>query len=125
MWVQIFLQRIKKEKIENKKAVEIMGVSEAAFYAGIKNDSFKFQNILKVYKLFDWDLNELKSDDINIVNEPDSLHNRTKSTIENYSQQIENIKRIYESHIDTLKEQNETLKKQLDFLKEIIKKEAR
>ena len=49
MWVQIFLQRIKKEKIENKKAVEIMGVSEAAFYAGIKNDSFKFQNILKVY----------------------------------------------------------------------------
>lgn len=125
MWIDIFNEHIRIEKLEKKKLIETMGVSETAFYKGIKNESFKFQNILKVYKHYDWDLNELKGDDINIITKPNNYYNRIKSTEENASLQMENLKRIYESHIETLKEQNETLKKQLDFLQQMIKKEAK
>jgi len=122
MWTEIFKERIRIEKVEKKKLAELIGMSETAFHKGFKNESFKFQNILKVYNHFNWDLNELKGDNISIVSNPETYFNKTKTTEQNASQQIENIKRIYESHILSLKDEIEILKRQLEFLQEIIRK---
>ncbi len=116
MWTEIFKERIRKQKVEQKKIAQIMGVSETSFYTGILNNSMKFQNILKVYTFFDWDMNELKGKNIEIVTEPIVIENKTNTTEEILSKQILDMKDSYESHI-------KTLQGQVEFLQEIIKKD--
>jgi len=123
MWTEIFKERIRKEKLEQKKIIELMGISEPAFYAGIKKETFKFQNILKIYKHFDWDLNELKAEDENIINEATTYYNRIVSTDKNNSQQLENLQRIYENHIQSLRSEIENQQGQISFLQKIIEKD--
>lgn len=122
-WGEIFQKRIWKEKITNVHIMGLMGLSEPAFYDGITSGSFKFLNLLKIYKLYDWDLNELKSDDRNIVNDPNTHYNRLASTEQNNSQQLENIQRIYDAHIESLKGEIYTLKGQINFLQKVIEKD--
>jgi len=116
MWTEIFKERIRKQKVEQKKIAQIMGVSETSFYTGILNNSMKFQNVLKVYTYFDWDMNELKEKNTDTVAEPNVIENKKNTTEEILSKQILDLKISYESHI-------KTLQGQVEFLQEIIKKE--
>ncbi|MFZ4412694.1 MAG: hypothetical protein ACOYOV_06390 [Bacteroidales bacterium] len=116
MWTEIFKERIRKQKVEQKKIAQIMGVSETSFYTGILNNSMKFQNVLKVYTYFDWDMNELKGTNNDKVIESNSNENTEKKTEEKLSLQIEDLKDSYEAHI-------KSLQGQLEFLQDIIKKD--
>lgn len=115
MWTEIFKERIRKQKVEQKKIAQIMGVSETSFYTGILNNSMKFQNVLKVYTYFDWDMNELKDKNAKTITEPNAIENKTNTTEEILSKQILDLKISYEAHI-------KTLQGQVEFLQEIIKK---
>jgi hypothetical protein len=122
MWTQIFLQRIKKEGVENKKIISLMEVSETAFYSGIKNDSFKFQNVLKVYKHFKWDMNELMAESVDIINDREQ-YLKSQSLVEKIkSDNVEDLKKVYDSYVDSLKEQINQQNIQIEFLQGLINK---
>jgi hypothetical protein len=122
MWTQIFLQRIKKEGVENKKIISLMEVSETAFYSGIKNDSFKFQNVLKVYKHFNWDMNELMAESVDIINDREQ-YLKSQSLVEKIkSDNVEDLKKVYDSYVDSLKEQINQQNIQIEFLQGLINK---
>lgn len=122
MWIQIFLQRIKREGVENKKVAALMGVSEAAFYSGVKNDSFKFQNILKVYKHFNWDLNELMAESVDIINDREQYFKSLNSIESVKSQNVEDLKKVYDSFVESLKDEIKSCKEQNEFLRGLINK---
>ena len=116
MWSEIFRERIKKEKIPMIRIAEIMEISETAFHAGFKKDSFKTQNILKVYKHYDWDLNELKADNINIIYEKETKYFISKKTEENNSIPLDKLEKFYEKRLEEKDSEIKYLRKQLDKL---------
>lgn len=110
MWTQIFKERIKLEGIEQKEIIKIMGINESGYYKAIKNNSMKTQNILKVYKHFDWDLNELKGEN------KDNLKKNKFLSIETYNIDIEKIKMTYEEKIAVLNDYIKTLQENVNIL---------
>ncbi|MCX6231106.1 MAG: hypothetical protein NTZ33_06140 [Bacteroidetes bacterium] len=112
MWTEIFKERIRIEKIEHKTIIKLIGISEAAFYKGFKTDSFKFQNILKVYKHYGWDLNELKIEDANTLKK---LKTTAKQTEQNESQKESNLIQLMEDQVSNLGSHIDRLKAALDL----------
>ena len=110
MWTQIFKERIKLEGIEQKEIIRIMGINESGYYKALKNNSMKTQNILKVYKHFDWDLNELKGEN------KDKLKKNKFLSIETYNIDIEKIKLTYEEKIAVLNDYIKTLQENVNIL---------
>ena len=122
MWTEIFKEKIKKEKLTMISVAELMGMSETAFHKGFKSGSFKIQNVLKVFKYYGWDLNLLIEENIIYVNEPKTPYELIKKTNQNDSTTLDKITRLYDDRIYDLKEEIKTLKGQLEFLQELIRK---
>ncbi|MEI6823729.1 MAG: hypothetical protein WCL51_17500, partial [Bacteroidota bacterium] len=116
MWSENFKEHIRKEKIKQKDIYPLMGISKETFILNMKKNSMNIEHLLKVYEHYNWDLNELKEEQLDIVNQsPLKQQNTTKSDI--YSTfELKEIKNLYEKLLEGKDKEINYLRKQLDKL---------
>ena len=102
MWVDKFTEHVRKERIKQYIICEIMEITPRTYIEGVKNKSFKFQNILKAYNHFKWNLNELQDieiDNNNTLNE-ENITYKNKNKINETINNDKKIESLYEKRLE-------------------------
>ena len=118
MWSEQFKEHIRKQKIKQKDLYPLMGITKKTFITNLEKNSMRIEHILKVYELYNWDLNELKEGESNIINEKPELYQKPVQGNSNYTFELKEIKNLYEKLLEGKDKEINYLRKQLDkFIK--------
>ena len=116
MWSEQFKEHIRKQKIKQKDLYPLMGITKKTYITNLEN--MRIEHILKVYELYNWDLNELKEGESNIINEKPELYQKPVQGNSNYTFELKEIKNLYEKLLEGKDKEINYLRKQLDkFIK--------
>ena len=115
MWSEQFKEHIRKQKIKQKDLYPLMGITKKTFITNLEKNSMRIEHILKVYELYNWDLNELKEGESNIINEKPELYQKPVQGNSNYTFELKEIKNLYEKLLEGKDKEINYLRKQLDI----------
>ncbi len=114
-YLQNLMQAVKNKGLTKKEFIELVGWSEPGFYSALKNDSFKYSDILRFCQVLGVQLHEISKYEPPVFTESKSrppivldglpAYGRNESEIlfrlvnvvENLSKEVEGLKKVLEN----------------------------